>query len=99
MAVSDSYSALGCCLSSQRTLGSTADVQPESATHGQATLFYLMRTNHTSTTVSTSEHNSGSRDAGDVATRSPVFGIWFGVVLLIAALLRTYKLGSKSFWL
>jgi mannosyltransferase len=58
-----------------------------------------MRTNHTSTTVSTSEHNSGSRDAGDVATRSPVFGIWFGVVLLIAALLRTYKLGSKSFWL
>ena len=99
MAVSDSYSALGCCLSGRRTLGSAADVQLESATHGQATLFYLRPTNHTSTAVSTSEHNSGSRDAGGAATRSPIFGIWFGVVLVIATLLRTYKLGNKSFWL
>src|SRR5689334_19516970 len=99
MALSDSYSALGCCLSGRRTLSSAADVQLESATQGQGTLFYLMPTNHTSTAVSTSEHNNGSRDAGDAATRSPVFGIWFGVILLIATLLRTYKLGSKSFWL
>ena len=98
MAVSDSYSALGCCLSGRRTLSSAADVQLESATHGQATLFSLMPSNHTSTAVNTSEHNSGSR-SGDAATRSPVFGIWFGVVLFIATLLRTYKLGSKSFWL
>lgn len=49
--------------------------------------------------MSTNEHNSGSREVGDTATRLPVFGIWFGVVLLISTFLRTYKLGSKSFWL
>ena len=57
-----------------------------------------MPSNHTSTAVNTSEHNSGSH-SGYAATRSPIFGLWFGVVLLIATLLRTYKLGNKSFWL